>query len=209
MLLCPIKAGLAAYMLSYPWPAGQNPFSLGGDVSVGRRMKTMLADTYAYQRLPRDKLIAQSLENIKRGNQDHEFPYEVPARVNVAYNMAYGPQKCKEVEGFPNLKRDGDSCPTPGSGGADGESTGSIFYTGEPTYMSSGWSGFSTATGAILSSADNITAPTVVPSTSTLNMTTPGTSSTFTTTTRTDSSSTSSPPAPTLPPPDVSAVCRK
>ncbi|POS79147.1 hypothetical protein DHEL01_v202472 [Diaporthe helianthi] len=158
----PIVAGLAAYMLSYPWPENQNPFAatLEGGGSVGRRMKTMLADTYAYQRLPRDKLVAQALEQIqKRGKE--EFPWEVPARVNVAYNMAYGHQKCKKVEGFPNLKRDADSCPVPGSGGADGEATGSIFYTGNPIYMPTDWTGFSTATGSIVSP----TQPTADPST--------------------------------------------
>lgn len=175
-------------MLSYPWPEGQNPFSPGGSPSIGRRMKTMLADTYAYQRLPRDKLIDESLRQIKENNQDHVFPWEVPPMINVAYNMAYGDQRCKIVEGFPNLRHDGGSCPVPGSGGADGELTGSIFFTDRPTYMPSDWSGFSTATGSIYTPSDNGTEPTVTLSTFGPNMTTSwffGTnSSTFVTTTR-------------------------
>ncbi|KAJ0124773.1 hypothetical protein J7T55_006114 [Diaporthe amygdali] len=157
----PIVAGLAAYMLSYPWPEKKNPFASKDGPSVGRRVKTMLADTYAYQRLPRDRLIGESMQNIIKNNPNHQFPWEVPAKVNVAYNMAYGDQKCKIVDGFPNLKRDGASCPVPGSGGADGESTGTIFYTDEPTYMPSDWSGFSSATGSIYTPSDyNATEPT-------------------------------------------------
>lgn len=50
----PSQAGLAAYMISYPWPSpAENPliftapYKLG---TVGRRIKTMIADTYAYRK---------------------------------------------------------------------------------------------------------------------------------------------------------------
>lgn len=155
------KAGLAAYMLSYPWPTGQNPFDKNvKEPTVGRRMKVMLADVYAYQRLPRDRLENQAIRFIQRNNPTHSFPYPMPAKVNVAYNMAYGDQKCKAVDNFPDgikarnfFAQYAESCAipdTPGSGGGgDGMTTGSVFYTDGPTYMSDTWTGFSTANGSV------------------------------------------------------------
>lgn len=112
---------------------------------------------YAYQRLPRDELVNQALERIRETYKDRNFPYEVPAKVNVAYNMAYGDQKCKSVDNFPTGIRArnffaeyAESCPIPDSpgsgGGGDGMTTGSVFYTDAPTYMPDTWKGFSRPT---------------------------------------------------------------
>ncbi|KAL1880651.1 hypothetical protein Daus18300_001262 [Diaporthe australafricana] len=89
-------AGLAAALLSYPWPQGQNPFDpdLEGP-TIGSRMKTMLANIYAYQRLGHDDIVNQALKNVGT------FPWEVPDWVPVVYNNVFGDQRCKSVEGFP------------------------------------------------------------------------------------------------------------
>lgn len=148
-------------MLAYPWPAGQNPFDKNvNGPTIGRRMKILLADVYAYQRVPRDRLANQAIRYIQKNKPDHNFPYPIPAKVNVAYNMAYGDQKCKAVDSFPvGIKaRDffaqySEYCAipdTPGSGGGgDGMTTGTVFYTDEPTYMPETWTGFSTANGSV------------------------------------------------------------
>lgn len=82
--------------MSYPWPQGKNPFDpdLEG-LTVGFRMKMMLANVYAYQRLGHDDIVNQALKNVET------FPWEVPDWVPVIYNNVFGDQRCKSVEGFP------------------------------------------------------------------------------------------------------------
>lgn len=62
-------------MLAYPWPAGQNPFDASLDTpTVGRRMKPLLADVYAYQRLPRDRIVNQALRFLHRTHPGRNLP---------------------------------------------------------------------------------------------------------------------------------------
>lgn len=167
-LAAPQIAGLAAYFLAYPWPAGKNPFdpNINGAPSVGRRVKLML-QKYAYQRLPRSEIAAQAM--VRRNAKGlTTLPWDIPPTVPVAYNMAFGDQKCKIVPlqpgpglfpiGFKARKNifeqygEEDSCAIPdtsGSGGnGDGMTTGTVFVTNSPTYMPSDWTGFSTPTGS-------------------------------------------------------------
>lgn len=122
----PQVAGLAAYMLMYPWgDPTSNPVKFNSrDGSVGTRMKTMLCNTYAYQRLPKSEIINQALKTLQAFPKPRTFPWAVPDKVSVIYNMIFGAQKCKDVAGFPNVKRDGDVCPLP-PGGPD---TSSVSY---------------------------------------------------------------------------------
>lgn len=150
-------------MLAYEWPEGQNPFDSDRETpTVGRRMKTMLADVYAYQRLPRHRIVNEALRYIHRKHPGRGFPSRVPPKVPVAYNMAYGDQKCKAVDDFPTgirgRQRDifaeyGETCAVPDApgsgGGGDGMTTGTFFATDQPTYMPATWTGFSSATGSL------------------------------------------------------------
>lgn len=149
----PQVAGLAASLLSYPWPStAENPFAFvgapPGGGSVGRRMKTMLADTYAYQRLPRGEIANRAMGTLQSFRPPRAFPWAIPDRVDVIYNMAFGDQRCKNVPGFPNVKRD-DTCPLSGDeGGTPTAASTASYVTDEPTYESKSWTGFSTATGS-------------------------------------------------------------
>lgn len=98
--------------------------------------------TRSTERLPREQIIGQALRNLN----GMAFPYAVPAEVNVAYNMAFGEQRCKAVPGFPYLKEreDGGSC----AAAPASETTGTAFFSDEPTYVPSTWSGFEIPTGS-------------------------------------------------------------
>ena len=108
-----------AYFLGYPWPPGQNPFDPTLDPkihgTVGKRMKQKLID-WSYQRLPDDEIqntakAKQAARSKGRGQAALEWMEKhVPERVNVAYNMARGPQRCLEVPGYPLAKRDVPTC---------------------------------------------------------------------------------------------------
>lgn len=141
-------------MLSYPWPSNQeNPFDWGGpsrDGTVGERIKAMLCNTYAYQRLPTSEIANKALKTLQAFPIPREFPWAIPDKVAVIYNMAFGPQKCKDVEGFPNAKRDGLSCPLVVAPGESSSATSSATYVADPPtqYMTSTWTGFETATGS-------------------------------------------------------------
>lgn len=141
-------------MTSYPWPSEkENPFSFtGSGGSVSTRVKAMICNTYAYQRLPASELVNKALATLQQFPVPRKFPWAIPAKVDVIYNMVFGPQKCKDVEGFPNVKRDGLSCPlAPGSGQDSGDGSGdssSVSYvTDTPTYLPTTGTDFSTATG--------------------------------------------------------------
>lgn len=147
----PQVSGLVASLLSYPWPStAENPFTFvgapPGGGSVGRRMKTMLADIYAYQRLPRNEIANQAMKTLQSFKPPRPFPWTIPDRVDVIYNMAFGNQKCKNVAGFPNVKR--DTCSLSGDGGTTTSASTASYVTNEPTYESKAWTGFSTATGS-------------------------------------------------------------
>lgn len=130
-------------------------------------MKTILADTYAYQRLPHDEIINQALENLKDDDgRQIPFPYAVPAYVPVIYNNVFGDQKCKAVAGFPagiEARQNGGSCPASPDASSPGDSTGTIFFSTQPTYVSSGWSGFSTVS-AVASESNSYSFQTISPS---------------------------------------------
>lgn len=139
-------------MLSYPWPSEkESPFYFGGpprDGTVGERIKTMICNTYAYQRLPTSEIANKALAILRAFPVPRDFPWAIPDKVAVIYNMAFGPQKCKDIEGFPSAKRDGLSCPLgPGEGGS---SPSSVTYVADPPtqYLSSDWTGFPTASGS-------------------------------------------------------------
>ncbi|KAJ0109318.1 hypothetical protein J7T55_009650 [Diaporthe amygdali] len=177
-IAAPQVAGLAAALLSYPWPKDENPFDPERrHPSIGFRMKTMLANVYAYQRLDHSEIVDEALGNIPA------FPWDIPSYVPVIYNNVFGDQRCKDVDGFPNPPHgvgvacpgqddsgsDGDDGgdddsgdeagshdgsgdgPGNGSGGGEsvgpgGDSTDTVFFTSAPTWLSSGWSSFSTVT---------------------------------------------------------------
>ncbi|KAK3385948.1 hypothetical protein B0H63DRAFT_510616 [Podospora didyma] len=117
----PQVAGLAANMLTYPWPPGQNPFQFndGLGLSTGMRMKKLLVNL-AYQRLPYTNLTTHAwADPHSRVNtadpKVNNWPWPVPAIVNVVYNNARGPQRCVNLAsmGLPaGLKRDNDHAPT-------------------------------------------------------------------------------------------------
>lgn len=140
-------------MLSYPWPSPkESPFYFGApprDGSVGDRVKTMLCNTYAYQRLPHSEIANKALAILQAFPIPRAFPWAIPDKVAVIYNMAFGPQKCKDVEGFPNVKRDGLSCPlAPGESSSSSSASSTAYLTDAPTqYLPSTWTGFETATG--------------------------------------------------------------
>lgn len=134
-------------MTSYPWPSEkENPFSFtGSGGSVATRVKAMICNTYAYQRLPASEIVNKALATLQQFPVPRKFPWSIPDKVDVIYNMAFGPQKCKDVEGFPNVKRDGVSCSlAPGSSDPSSVS----YVTDTPTYLPTSWTSFSTATGS-------------------------------------------------------------
>lgn len=141
------QAGLVAYMTSYPWPSDkENPFNFAGSGgSVASRVKAMICNTYAYQRLPASEIVNKALNMLQKFPVPRQFPWAIPEKVDVIYNMAFGPQKCKDVEGFPNVKRDGLSCPLAPGGGS--QSSGP-YVTDTPTYLPTTWTGFTSATGS-------------------------------------------------------------
>lgn len=133
-------------MESYPWPSEkENPFSFIGAGSVALRAKAMICNAYAYQRLPASEIVNKALDMLQKFPVPRRFPWAIPDKVDVIYNMAFGPQKCKDVEGFPNVKRDGLSCPLPPGGGTPSSVS---YVTESPTYLPTTWTGFSTATGS-------------------------------------------------------------
>lgn len=153
-----------------------NPFAFAnrhGGGTVGSRAKDMIAGYYAYQRLPQEKLVNQALKTLQKFKPPREFPWAIPDHADVIYNsklstqslsvhlvihvsyasyanhsttVAFGSQKCKAVEGFPNVKRDA-VCPASPNGGGSGTSSSVSYVTSSPTYEPSGWTGFATATG--------------------------------------------------------------
>ncbi|KAJ4421908.1 hypothetical protein N0V82_003405 [Gnomoniopsis sp. IMI 355080] len=167
----PQVAGLVAYMESYPWPSDkENPFSFtGSGGSVASRIKAMICNTYAYQRLPASEIVNKALDMLQKFPVPRKFPWAIPDKVDVIYNMAFGPQKCKDVEGFPNVKRDGLSCPLPLGGSSPSSAS---YVTDTPTYLASTWSGFSSATGSestpdgvFITASFTMTETTVLPTT--------------------------------------------
>lgn len=87
----PAVAGLVANFLTYPWPERRtNPFDPSDPSrgSVGTRMKAAIKD-YSYQRLPDANLLDGAF--AKWGWASWELGFDVPNRVNTAYNMAWGP----------------------------------------------------------------------------------------------------------------------
>lgn len=145
----PQMAGLAAYMFSYPWGSSdENPFAFarsGG--SVGMRAKDMIAGYYAYQRLPQSEITNQALKTLRSFEPPRGFPWAVPDKVDVIYNMAFGSQKCRVVEGFPNVKARDGVCLMPGGSSSTSSDVSVSYETASPTYESDTWTGFVTATG--------------------------------------------------------------
>ncbi|KAK4210917.1 hypothetical protein QBC37DRAFT_23498 [Rhypophila decipiens] len=116
-------AGLVAYFLAYPWPAGTNPFDpTDTSKTVGKRMKEYLISA-SYRRVP--DIFAIIGYALRQGGEiEHagfdEFPYYPPSWINTAYNLAEGPQRCLAVGSLPagrfGAAADGgypDTCPVP------------------------------------------------------------------------------------------------
>lgn len=138
-------------MTSYPWPSPEeNPFSfIVPGATVGTRIKTLLCNTYAYQRLPASELANKAPATLQAFPKPRSFPWAIPDTVAVIYNMAFGAQKCKDVAGFPNVKRDGLACPLAPEGGS-GSGSSVVYVSDAPSgYLPSTWTGFKTATGVV------------------------------------------------------------
>lgn len=100
LILTALQAGLVANFLTYPWKdTNNNPFdpSDNSKGSMGERMKAALI-RWSYQRLPDKELVDKAMS--ERGWNTWQAAFQVPDRVNVAYNSKWRSPSCNARSPF-------------------------------------------------------------------------------------------------------------